>query len=221
MPPTSAAAEPAPNRHGRLNGGQSIPGRNGSKALRNPAKSILGAEAPATLRDQLSSDYDAQSAVEREPVLRLASLLWRLCRAITMETGLFEIQADHLNGFRQARQVQQPLERLVYALFGRAESASFDRDAAPANITNGKESIAGSAPKSVELAADPAAKLARCFLRLANLPTYALDRLSRYEATLWRQVRQILFALDALDRRKLTRQRAPFPCRQLAMRAGL
>jgi hypothetical protein len=40
------------------------------------------------------------------------------------------------------------------------------------------------------------------FLRLANLPNYALDRLSRYEATLWRQVRQIVFALDALDRRK-------------------
>jgi len=39
-------------------------------------------------------------------------------------------------------------------------------------------------------------------LRLANLPNYALDRLSRYEATLWRQVRQILFALDALGRRK-------------------
>jgi hypothetical protein len=35
------------------------------------------------------------------------------------------------------------------------------------------------------------------------LPNFALDRLSRYEATLWRQVgRRILFALDALDRRK-------------------
>ena len=40
------------------------------------------------------------------------------------------------------------------------------------------------------------------FLRLANLPSYPLDRLSRYEATLWRQAGQILFALDALDRRK-------------------
>jgi hypothetical protein len=39
-------------------------------------------------------------------------------------------------------------------------------------------------------------------LRLANLPNFALDRLSRYEATLWRQVGRILFALDALDRRK-------------------
>jgi hypothetical protein len=31
---------------------------------------------------------------------------------------------------------------------------------------------------------------------------FALDRLSRYEYTLWRQVAQILFALDNLNRRK-------------------
>jgi hypothetical protein len=48
----------------------------------------------------ITADYDAQSAVERELVLRLASLLWRLRRATTMETGLFEIQADDLNAFR-------------------------------------------------------------------------------------------------------------------------
>jgi hypothetical protein len=39
-------------------------------------------------------------------------------------------------------------------------------------------------------------------LRLANLPSYPLDRLSRYEAILWRKAGQILLALDALDRRK-------------------
>jgi hypothetical protein len=49
-------------------------------------------------------------------------------------------------------------------------------------------------------------------LRLANLPNFALDRLSRYEATLWRQAGQILFALDALDRRK-PQERAPFSYR--------
>src|SRR5262249_32578950 len=36
------------------------------------------------------SDYDAESAVERELVLRLASVLWRLRRATGIETGLFE-----------------------------------------------------------------------------------------------------------------------------------
>ena len=44
--------------------------------------------------------------------------------------------------------------------------------------------------------------LAQCFLRLANLPSYPIDRLSRYEYALWRQVAQILFALDNLNRRK-------------------
>ena len=34
----------------------------------------------------------------------------------------------------------------------------------------------------VKAAVDPI-EFARCFLRLANLPNFALDRLSRYEAT--------------------------------------
>jgi hypothetical protein len=35
-------------------------------------------------------DYDAESAVERELVLRLASVLWRLRRATGIETAIFE-----------------------------------------------------------------------------------------------------------------------------------
>jgi hypothetical protein len=42
----------------------------------------------------------------------------------------------------------------------------------------------------------PDVELARCFLRLCNLPNYALDRLGRYEATLWRQAGQF----DGFDR---------------------
>jgi hypothetical protein len=52
--------------------------------------------------------------------------------------------------------------------------------------------------------------LARCYLRLANLPNFALDRLSRYEAALWRQVAQTLFAPDALGRRKPPERRRNF-----------
>ena len=64
----------------------------------------------------ITADYDAQSAVERELVLRLASLLWRLRRATTMETGLFEIQADDLNAFRRTRQVH-PASRGLQQFF--------------------------------------------------------------------------------------------------------
>jgi hypothetical protein len=38
-----------------------------------------------------TADYDARTAVERELVLRLASLLWRLRGATAIESGLFEI----------------------------------------------------------------------------------------------------------------------------------
>jgi hypothetical protein len=64
------------------------------------------------------------------------------------------------------------------------------------------EAVPTSEPNPVGPALDPTVERARYFLRLANLPNFALDRLSRYEAILWRQVGQILYALDALDRRK-------------------
>ena len=46
------------------------------------------------------ADYDARSAVERELVLRLASLLWRLRRATMIETELLRIQAEVLRDRR-------------------------------------------------------------------------------------------------------------------------
>jgi hypothetical protein len=42
--------------------------------------------------------------------------------------------------------------------------------------------------------------LAQSFLRLASLPNFAFDRLSRYEASLWRQADQIMFTLEHLAR---------------------
>jgi hypothetical protein len=48
------------------------------------------------------ADYDAETAVERELVLRLASLLWRLRRIIAIETDLFRIQAEILRDRRNA-----------------------------------------------------------------------------------------------------------------------
>ena len=80
-------------------------------------------------------------------MLRLASLLWRLRRAAIMETGLFEIQADHLIGFRQARQVNPTSREIVYALFGRADPASFDQRSH--GITDGTVAVTNSGSKSV------------------------------------------------------------------------
>jgi hypothetical protein len=146
------------------------------------AETVIGALEDAddykAFEAAIAADYDAQSAVERELVLRLASVLWRLRRAMTMETGLFAIQADHLQNYWESRQLLPDSRDVIHTVFKRAEA-------------------------DPNLKADGnAVVFARCFLRLANLPNFALDRLSRYEANLWRQAGRILCALETLGRRK-------------------
>src|SRR6516165_5424318 len=124
------------------------------------AETVIGALEDAedykAFEAAITADYEAQSAVERELVLRLASLLWRLRRATTIETGLFQIQADHLSTYRRTHQVSAASREIVYALF----NANSDRQAASQGIANATET------HDVERA--------RCVLRLCNLPNYAL-----------------------------------------------
>jgi hypothetical protein len=166
------------------------------------AETVIGAledaEDYAAFEAAITADYAAETAVERELVLRLASLLWRLRRATTMETGLFEIQADHLREFKQARILLPDRWKIFYAMFGQTDP---NNSGEVQGASAGMASATGVSPKSGTNTSDSGTNLALCFLRLANLPTCPLDRLSRYEATLWRQTGQILFALNALDRR--------------------
>src|SRR3954465_3551067 len=99
--------------------------------------------------------YDAQSAVERELVLRLASLLWRIRRATTMETGLFAIQARHLLEFREKRAQQNVLRNLFPPM---------DPNAGVESISEHGTQVAISGPNANPCSPD----LAQCFLRLAN-----------------------------------------------------
>ena len=164
------------------------------------AETVIGALEDAedykAFEAAIIADYDAQSAVERELVLRLASVLWQLRRATAIETGLFNIQAEHLGGLKQPNEVGRGSQEVVYALFGRSGSVGFDANPGSPCGAHQTEHVPGCIPES------PTIEFARCFLLLANVPNYALDRLSRYEANLWRQAGQILFVLDALDRRK-------------------
>jgi hypothetical protein len=143
----------------------------------------------------VTADYDAQSAVERELVLRLASLLWRLRRATTIETGLFEIQADQLVGLKKQRQIADSSRQVVYALFGPSSAQIEDHGSSTNDFATAREGL----PNTL---ANSCLDVARSFLRLANMSNFALDRLSRYETALSRQLAQILFALESLDRRK-------------------
>ena len=137
------------------------------------------------------SDYDADTAVERELVLRLASVLWRLRRATGIESGLFE---SVIEDTQQSPPSRENLGEVANLAERRRLSLANESAAAEPN----------------ELGSNPKTDLADCFLRLTNLPTLSLDRLSRYEHVLWRQARQIVFTLEALRCRRQPR-RSMFP----------
>jgi hypothetical protein len=141
----------------------------------------------------------AETVVERELVLRLASLLWRLRRATIIESGLFKIQAKHLLQFRQRRSANRQRQEIIDSAYRNALAT--EEVVQPDGDEPSSSTLAPGPPSTVE-SADPSDDLTRAFLRLSNLPTYPLDRLSRYEATLWRQARQVLFTLQRLDRCK-------------------
>src|SRR5438477_4071789 len=88
------------------------------------AETVIGALEDAedykAFEAAVIADYDAQSTVERELALRLASLLWRLRRATTMETGLFDIQADDLREVRRVRPASA--SSLVHTSFAEADA---------------------------------------------------------------------------------------------------
>ena len=153
------------------------------------------AEDYAAFEMTVTADYDAQSAVERELVLRLASVLWRLRRATAIESGLFKIQARHLLQFRQQRRTHRVRQFIRDGIYRHAVSTEGDTGGRAAEPMD-----AGS--PSIQHMADPSDDLTCAFVRLSNLPTFPLDRLSRYEAALWRQACQILFTLQCLGRRK-------------------
>ena len=122
-------------------------------------------------------------------ILRLASLLWRLRRATSIETALFQLKLEHNSGPKTVSELSpSPPSRLVGI------------HVAPAHI-GGRDDV-GVVPAIGTGMQETQTALARCFLRVINLTDDAFERLGRYEAALWRQVRQTLFSLEGLRLRR-------------------
>jgi hypothetical protein len=164
------------------------------------------------------ADYDAQTAVERELVLRLASLLWRLRRATSIETDLLRIQAEILRNRRdQTRSRPQPeppraipLRVIETAIPPKLRNETLDdwNDNSPKQTEEFCTDQSHSDSTSQDMA--PQAKvrremstrdLAHCFQRLANFDNIVFERLGRYETTLWRQMVQTLLLLQSISHR--------------------
>ena len=168
------------------------------------------------------ADYDAQTAVERELVLRLASLLWRLRRATAIETDLLRIQAEILRDRRDQTRSQcelpVPFRVLEPAIPPKLHDESIDHWDKPADEpctcadrSHPRSTSQDIAPQGMvtrdvmtrEMAKrDPAKRdLAHSFQRLANFDNAVFERLGRYETALWRQTAQILFVLQSARHR--------------------
>jgi hypothetical protein len=147
--------------------------------------------------------------VELELVLRLASLLWRLRRATAIETDLLEIQAellrDRRNGFEFPPESGHGAQDVVYhtlkPAIGTAPSNHAGNGPGPdceARKADHRPDGLDSTPNDL---VGTTRQLAHSFLRLANLDSGVFERLSRYEAALWRQTVQTLFALHPVKQR--------------------
>src|SRR5215471_20299014 len=146
---------------------------------------IAGLEDPEdyeSFEATIIADYDPTTAVERELVLRLASILWRLRRATGIETTLFQ------SAIQQSAQFQSKTISGATANLLRSQVLPPDKSAL--NSSN-----PGPAQKK---------QIAGSFRRLNETPSNPIARLSRYEHVLWRQARQILITLKSLRSRSKT-----------------
>jgi hypothetical protein len=147
------------------------------------------------------ADYDAETAVERELVLRLASLLWRIRRATSIETSLLRTQAEILRDRgRLINQTREPVYEIweadVPGPCARTEAGPCDREPKSADLDPGDH------PFRPATTIDPARDLSVCFQRLANFDSAAFERLGRYESALARQIVQVIFLLNSTRRLK-------------------
>ena len=164
--------------------------------------SLEDAEDYKAFEAAVIADYEGQTAVERELVLRLASLLWRLRRATAIETQLLEIQAEALrkdrHQFDDEPQGQAtsfcsvhhlPRPTLHHAARRSPEHRAepgFEANSEPDGVTE-SNNLSGSARS-----------LALCFMRLANIDNGAFERLNRYESALWRQTVQTVYTIRSV-----------------------
>ena len=146
------------------------------------------------------ADYDARTAVERELVLRLASLLWRLRRATAIETDLLRIQTEVLRRDRRNHHLPGWLPNIPSPIPGLTSHRITDTEQAghPSGPWQPERDPCCDTSCWASKPVSPARELSHSFLRLANLDNGVFERLGRYESALARQVVQTLFLLQSI-----------------------
>jgi hypothetical protein len=153
----------------------------------------------------LIRSIDPRTAIELALVHRLANLLWRLRRASTIETGLFE--GEFLLAQRQSSAREQPEAVQTARVNGHGKMLGSNGPHEPP--AGDRESLSTSMHPPLEPGSKSRA-IAQCFLRLSNLDPTLLDHVGSYEARLWRHAAQTIWTLDAMRRPQPAPTSRPF-----------
>jgi hypothetical protein len=167
--------------------------RSRRNALRHglTAETVIGVQEDAAayraLQRAVSADYRPQTNFETELIGRLVSLLWRLRRAVAIESGLLNIHAQR-RGWKPERNLEI-LYNVIPSLTPRAASIAIDHG----NPNNGAESNRSEIANSRDA-------IAQAFLRLGRTDDRVFERLGRYEMNMWRQILQTILLLNSITR---------------------
>lgn len=161
--------------------------RSRSNALRHclTAETVIAAFEDAadyaSFEISIAADYQIASATEQALVSRLASVLWRLRRSTSIETGMFQLQGELMGSGKVAGSRLKSTPRPDW--YDEFDVGSPSIDTYPTAFRDGETLNSGK-------------ELACCFLRMSRLQFGTFDLLTRYETALWRQAAQLAFMLQ-------------------------
>jgi len=147
------------------------------------------AKAYKALQRKIFADYRPSSNFELELVARLASLLWRLRRAVAIESGLISIEAKTRR--KHLTNTLPPNDKLeiFYALVPSLVPSHTRTDLKTAPV----EGAQGTTSETYNCG------LAAAFIKASRLDRNAFEQLGRYETRLWRQVVQLVLTLNSIN----------------------
>jgi hypothetical protein len=145
------------------------------------------------------ADYDAETAVERELVLRLASLLWRIRRATSIETNLLCLQAEVSRDQRRLQGGRSNLSCEILSIEAPPDRTDVSSHASSELDIN--PGVARTDARPSRSTTNFGRAMAHSFQQLVNFDMAVFDRLGRYETALARQIVQVLFLLQSTRRR--------------------
>ena len=195
----------------RSQGGKQTSRENALKHGLTAETVIVGVEDAAVyaaFEAEILTENDPQSTLERELVLRIASLLWRLRRATLIETGLLDHYcSSSASRTQHAAGSRLKLIRANVRILAEHIPVHTELEDKLANDTEGE----GETNSDFQQRTTVQQRLTQSFLSLINDAQISpLERITRYEAALWRQFVQTVFALDAAKRQQFVRSRYRF-----------